>query len=157
MTALALADHDQREPGQLAALRQTGIDEDISEAELQVFLHECQRRKLDPFSRQIYLIGRWNKAKKRKEYRSQTGIDGFRVIARRAADTTGIEYSYEDTLWFDGNGRAYQAWVTRRLPPRRKSSSSATASVSTRWPGSAPTCRPTGTATRPGSGVRCPT
>jgi phage recombination protein Bet len=116
--ALALRDDqtswDER---QLATLRAIGIEEDVSQSELDVFLHECQRRKLDPFTRQIYLIGRWDKHKKRKVYRSQTSIDGFRLIARRAANREGIDYSYEDTIWFDERGQRYEIWLNPNRPP----------------------------------------
>ena len=87
MTALALRDDQaQWDDRQLAALRSAGIEEDVSEGELTAFLHECQTRKLDPFTKQIYLIGRFDKRARRKVYRSQTGIDGFRLVARRAAE-----------------------------------------------------------------------
>ena len=99
-------------------MSQTGIDGDVSDAELAAFLHECQRRKLDPFTRQIYLIGRYDKRKGRKVYRSQTSIDGFRLIARRAADKSGIDYSYEDTIWFDDDGQRHEMWLSRE-PSRR--------------------------------------
>jgi phage recombination protein Bet len=121
MTALALRD-DQTEwdAQQIAVLEANGIDKDVSDAELAAFLHECQRRKLDPFSRQIYLIGRKDKSKGRKVYRSQTSIDGFRLIARRAADKSGIDYSYEDTIWFDDKGGRHEVWLSPGLPAAAK-------------------------------------
>src|SRR5215469_7907588 len=116
MTALALRDEQSYwDESQLAVLRQTGIDEGVTKAELQAFLHECQVRRLDPFSRQIYLIGRWDNQKKRKVYRSQTSIDGFRLIAR-AADKAGIEYGYEGTVWFNGDGAQHEVWLSGEAP-----------------------------------------
>ena len=121
MTALALRDDQtQWDKQQLAVLHQTGIDEDVTDAELAAFLHECQRRKLDPFSRQIYLIGRKDKSKGRKVYRSQTSIDGFRLIARRAADKSGIDYSYEDTIWYDASGGRHEIWLSAEMPAGAK-------------------------------------
>jgi phage recombination protein Bet len=121
MTALALRDDQTQWDGnQLAVLHQTGIDEDVTEPELMAFLHECQRRKLDPFTRQIYLIGRYDNRKRRKVYRSQTSIDGFRLIARRAADKSGIDYSYEDTIWFDEQGKRYEIWLSPKPPAGAK-------------------------------------
>jgi len=121
LTALALRD-DQTywDDKQIAVLQAGGIDEDVTEAELMAFLHECQRRKLDPFSRQIYLIGRKDKSKGRKVYRSQTSIDGFRLIARRAADKAGIDYSYEDTIWYDADGGRHEIWLSDRPPSGAK-------------------------------------
>ena len=121
MTALALRDDQPYwDDKQLAVLRGTGIDEDVTEAELMTFLHECQRRKLDPFTRQIILIGRWDKRKKRKVYRSQTSIDAFRLIARRAADKAGVNYSYEDTIWFDQKGGRHEVWLSPGAPAAAK-------------------------------------
>lgn len=118
MTVLALRDDQtQWDANQIAVLQAGGIEEDVTEPELMAFLHECQRRKLDPFSRQIYLIGRYDRRKKRKVYRSQTSIDGFRLIARRAADKSGIDYSYEDTIWFDDNGQRHEIWLDADRPP----------------------------------------
>ena len=121
MTALAVRDDQEYwDKDQLAVLEQSGIEQDVTEAELRAFMHECQRRKLDPFSRQIYLIGRYDKRKGRKVYKSQTSIDGFRLIARRAADKTGIDYSYEDTIWYDANGGRYDIWLSNQPPAGAK-------------------------------------
>ena len=121
MTALALRDDQtQWDAQQIAVLEAGGIDGDVSDAELAAFLHECQRRKLDPFSRQIYLIGRYDRRKGRKVYRSQTSIDGFRLVARRSADKSGIEYSYEDTIWFDDKGGRHEVWLSPGSPAAAK-------------------------------------
>ncbi|MFC5905600.1 hypothetical protein, partial [Streptomyces zhihengii] len=53
-------------PEQAAVLRQGGIDNDVTPAELSGFLHLSQRTGLDPFTRQVYLIGRWDNRQKRK-------------------------------------------------------------------------------------------
>ena len=117
MTALALRDdQDYWDDRQLAVLYQTGIGEDVSKAELASFLHECQQRKLDPFTRQIYLIGRYDKRAGRQVYRSQTGIDGFRLIARRAADKAGESIEYEDTLWCGPDGQWVDVWLANEPP-----------------------------------------
>ena len=121
MTALALRDDQtQWDAQQIAVLEAGGIDGDVTDAELAAFLHECQRRKLDPFTRQIYLIGRYDSRKGRKVYRSQTSIDGFRLIARRSADKSGIDYSYEDTIWFDEQGQRHEIWLSDKPPAGAK-------------------------------------
>lgn len=73
---------------QLAALAQIGV-QGATPADLAVFLHQCQRTGLDPFNRQIYMINRRQKDQNGSYVLKQTiqvGIDGFRTIARRAAD-----------------------------------------------------------------------
>lgn len=107
-------------PAQLAMLQAMGVGEDVLDAELQLFLYECQRRRLDPFAKQIYLIGRNDRQAGRKVYRSQVSIDGFRLIARRAADQAGVDYGYEDTLWYDRAGREHKIWLTKEPPAGAK-------------------------------------
>ena len=119
MTSTALAIRDEQtywDDSQIAVLRANGINEDVTRAELQAYLHECQIRKLDPFAKQIYLIGRWDKQAGRKVYRSQTSIDGFRLIARRAADKAGESIEYEDTLWCAEDGQWTDVWLSREPP-----------------------------------------
>lgn len=102
---------------QRAVLRAMGVDRDVTNAELAGFLHLCQRRGLDPFTRQVYLIGRKDKTRGgRKTFTPQTSIDGFRLIARRAADKAGIEYEYEDPLFIDQNGREHTVWIWTQAP-----------------------------------------
>lgn len=109
---------------QVAALRQLGV-EDVPEGDLRVFFHQCVRLGLDPFTRQIYLIGRdenkqdprtkqWIKVKK---YTIQTAIDGYRVVARRAAERAGVELSYEgDPMWCGPDGKWKPIWVGPNPP-----------------------------------------
>lgn len=99
---------------QVAALHQLGVD-NASPADLDIFFHQCQRTGLDPFARQIYMIGRmtWNPATRQKEMKQtiQTGIDGFRLIARRAADARKETFSMDDVLWADPNGKWHDLWI----------------------------------------------
>lgn len=105
---------------QAAVLRQSGIDKDVTNAELASFLHLCQRTQLDPFSRQIYLIGRWDNRQKRKVFTPQTGIDGYRVIAHRVIAETRHTFGYEDTLWCDSNGQWRDVWLSAAAPSAAK-------------------------------------
>ncbi|MDN6659578.1 MAG: recombinase RecT, partial [Acidipropionibacterium jensenii] len=72
---------------QEAALRHAGVN--APAADLAVFFHQCKRTGLDPFARQIYMIARQGKQT------IQTGIDGFRLIARRATDATNGTLGYK--------------------------------------------------------------
>jgi phage recombination protein Bet len=116
----ALALHDGQaywDENQLAALQQLGL-KDVTKADMRVFLHYCQKTGLDPFARQIYMIAR--RVKEGNEYVTrqtiQVGIDGYRVIADRAARKAGVVLSYGDTTWYDGDGQPHDVWV-RPEPP----------------------------------------
>lgn len=107
-------------PDQAAVLQQSGIDNQVAPAELSAFLHLCQRTRLDPFSRQIYLIGRWDKRQGRKVYTPQTSIDGYRVIAHRAAGDAVHSLGYDDTLWCAKDGRWRDVWLDDEPPAAAK-------------------------------------
>lgn len=107
-------------PEQEAVLRQSGINDSVTAPELSGFLHLCQRTKLDPFSRQIYLIGRWNKKAGREVFTAQTAIDGYRVIAHRAATEAACALGYEDTLWCDASGTWRDVWLEDKPPAASK-------------------------------------
>jgi len=107
-------------PDQSAVLQQSGIDNDVTGAELSAFLHLCQRTQLDPFSRQIYLIGRWNGQQRRKVFTPQTSIDGYRVIAHRVIAEHGGNLGYEDTLWCDKSGQWHDVWLSDEPPAAAK-------------------------------------
>ncbi|MER6010145.1 recombinase RecT [Streptomyces bluensis] len=103
------------EDQQLRALRAAFPElAEASPAQLGIFFHYCKASGLDPFGRQIYMI----KRKSRGEIRwtIQTGIDGYRLIARRAADRAGQPIAYEDFVWYDTEGGEHTVWL-RDEPP----------------------------------------
>jgi phage recombination protein Bet len=115
--ALAIRpDQTEWTPAQSAVLRQSGISDDVTPAELSGFLHLCQRTQLDPFSRQIYLIGRKDKRAGRTVFTPQTGIDGYRVIAHRVIAEARQQFGYEDTQWCDQSGRWRDVWLANEPP-----------------------------------------
>ncbi|HXJ25650.1 MAG TPA: recombinase RecT, partial [Streptosporangiaceae bacterium] len=105
---------------QRAALRQLGLD-DAPDGDLSVFLHVSQRTGLDPFSRQIYMIGRNEKVpgtrdQWRKKYTIQTGIDGLRVLRARAERAAGVRGVLSPPVFYDTNGNASKVWVKPGAP-----------------------------------------
>ena len=108
---------------QVAALKQIGV-EDATNADLAVFFHQSVRTGLDPFARQIYMIGRNSFDSRTKSWVTkqtiQTGIDGFRLIARRAADHAGVPYSISDILWCGPDAIWHDVWLGQGQPSAAK-------------------------------------
>ncbi len=94
---------------QVAALRQLGVDR-ASNGDLAVFMHVAQRTGLDPFARQIYMIERKGKQT------IQTGIDGFRLVARRAVDRAGESLSISGGEWCGTDGIWRDVWLDESPP-----------------------------------------
>lgn len=107
---------------QVAALKQLGVDQ-ATDGDLSVFFHQAKQTGLDPFAKQIYMIGRnaklddgsWG-----KKYTIQTGIDGYRLIARRAAKKERESLGYGDTLWCGEDGQWRDVWLARTNPSAAK-------------------------------------
>lgn len=117
-SALVLqSDQDAWSDQQLAALKQMGLEK-AGSGDLSVFLHVSQRTGLDPFGRQIYMIGRNAKENNQwvTKYTIQTGIDGFRLIARRASDRLNETLEYEDTQWCGADGVWTDVWTKATAP-----------------------------------------
>ncbi len=118
--ALALADtQDYWTPQQIATLAQLGVDQ-ASEGDLRVFFHQVRATGLDPFAKQIYMIGRWDSRTRGQKYTIQTGIDGYRLIARRAVDRTGETLGYEPNLWCGPDGKWREVWLDSNPPAAAK-------------------------------------
>ncbi|MGO2411625.1 phage recombination protein Bet [Glutamicibacter arilaitensis] len=93
---------------QVTMLRHIGVEK-AKDADLQVFFHQCQRTGLDPFARQIYMIERWSK--EGPKYTIQTGIDGYRLIGRRAAQRAKETISVKQPLWAPPDGGWRDVWL----------------------------------------------
>ncbi|MGW4124740.1 recombinase RecT [Nocardia sp. NPDC004711] len=132
-SAIAMtADQTDWTPEQVAALRQLGL-EDAPEGDLRVFHHVCQTTGLDPFRKQIYMIGRktrvsyWDDQAKRKvedwimKYTIQTGIDGFRRNGREAAKRENSKVQTDGPYWQGEDGRGWQdVWLSNTPPAAAK-------------------------------------
>ena len=90
-----------------------------SNDELQMFLADCERSRLDPFARQIYSVersenykdenGKWKSRKKRVTIVS---IDGFRLIAERTGEYAG-QLGPE---WCGADGEWHDVWTSKTAP-----------------------------------------
>lgn len=109
---------------QIAALKQLGVSNNVTKADLDIFLAQSKRTGLDPFSKQIYMIGRKQKDSNTGQFETkqtiQVGIDGLRAIAHRVAQQCHEVFSMSDTLWADNSGTWHDVWLAPTPPAAAK-------------------------------------
>lgn len=84
--------------------------------ELSLFVQQAQRMRLDPFSRQIFAVKRWNKNAGREVMSTQVSIDGFRLTAER----TGKYAGQLGPFWTNDGQEWVEVWLSRDPPKAAK-------------------------------------
>jgi phage recombination protein Bet len=107
---LALPQRLTRE--QIQLLKDT-VCRGANDDELKLFAEVCYRKNLDPFSRQIYMLKRWDNTLKREVNSFQAAIDGLRLSAQRSGEYRG----QTGPFWCAGDGRWVDVWLDRGHPP----------------------------------------
>lgn len=88
------------------------IAKGASADELALFSSICDKTGLDPFTRQIYLVPRWDAKTRREVFQPQVSIDGARLTAQRSGQYEG----QTEPMWCGSDGEWRSIWLKPEPP-----------------------------------------
>lgn len=103
--------HGDYTQDQITLIKNT-IAKGASNDELSLFIQVCRQTQLNPFTRQIYMVKRWDGELQKYVMQTQTSIDGFRVVAERSREYRGQVGPY----WCGEDGEWKDVWLSDKPP-----------------------------------------
>ena len=106
-------------PEERDALRALGGLDEASDGDLNMLSMVAKRTGLDPFLKEIYLVGRKTKVGGYRgeperwitKWTVQTGIDGFRAVLFRAARQLGVSHEITSAVYYTKDGQERPFWM----------------------------------------------
>lgn len=89
------------------------IAKGASPMEFKLFIEQCRFTGLNPLMGQIHCVPRYDGKLRRDVFKAQTGIDGFRLIAKRSHAYAG----QDEPEWCGSDGQWSDVWLDKDHPP----------------------------------------
>lgn len=104
---------------QRAQLRALGGLDEASDGDLDMLAAFSDRTGLDPFVKEVYLVGRKTKTggyrgepeRWETKWTVQTGIDGFRKVTHRVGEAKGLPVQIGRPIYYDNEGNQRKIWL----------------------------------------------
>ena len=113
--------HSDYSPAQRDQLRALGGLDEASDGDIAMLKAVSDRSGLDPFVKQIYLVGRRTRTggyrgepeRYETKWSVQVGIDGFRAVTHRYADERGATVEIGSPVFYDSEGNRRPIWLRK--------------------------------------------